>query len=161
MEKKVAAHILGFAWKLVAHRLAFKPGIMRRVKRPIPQTDRLRGTHLVVDVQRMAPFAQLCQYLLTDLSFNPNAVRLPLMMEARLGKGLIHREAKVDGMNNGQERLGNNGRATCRAHSQKRFGKNSVTERGNKKDSQALASAHRRSQALASACDFSKVSIAV
>ena len=91
---------------------------MRRVELSISQADCLRGTHLVVDFQRVTALAQLSQDILTHFSLDAHLVRCPLMMEMRLSKGRLDPQPKINRVDDGQERLSDNGRSAGRAHGQ-------------------------------------------
>src|SRR6266480_6772719 len=67
-----------------------------------------------------APF-QLPQHGGADSLLDFQLVGPPLVVEARLGQGSFHRLPEVDGMNYGQQRLANDGRAPGSAQGQNRF----------------------------------------
>ena len=82
---------------------------------------RLSGTERGIDCHPVSAATQLGDDRLAPGPLHMKLIRLPLMMKARGSQGLTGRFLEVDGLQDGQEGLRNNGRPTGRTHAEHRL----------------------------------------
>ena len=82
---------------------------------------RLSGTERGIDCHRVSTATQLGDDRLAPDPLHMKLIRLPLMMKTRGGQGFAGRFLEVDGPQDGQEGLRNNGRPAGCAHAEDRL----------------------------------------
>src|SRR6266567_4899066 len=102
--------------------LSFNAGIVRAEKEFClrVEADGLGRAERIHGRKFMSAHFQFAQYLLAGPFFDLQFVGLPLVVEPWLGERGVHRHAEVDDIDDRQQRLADNGRATGRPHGKDR-----------------------------------------
>src|SRR5262249_39230201 len=85
-----------------------------------PQADGLRGAEGIDPPEAMPPLFKLAQRVFWDASFDDQFVRFPLMMKTRLGQSRLRIHAKINRVDDRQNRLADDGRSARGANRQDR-----------------------------------------
>ena len=89
---------------------------MRRRELAVDSTDGLRGAHAVDYQEFVVAALQRGQHLLADFALDPDAVGAPLVVEVWAGEGLADGLLEVDDVDDGEQRLRDDGGSARRAH---------------------------------------------